>query len=322
MDHQVSNPDTNKNNTNGDSSCHQPHNVQQDSPVPASPEKQTTTDKPDEPLPVKSVQEDPAVEPVDTDKNGSDGDSSCHQPHIVQLDSPVPASPEMQMTSDIPDQALPVKSVQENPAVETVDTNKSSSNGSDSSHHQPQNVQEDSPVSASPEIQILTSDQPDEPLPSLSPLRSEQEDPAVEPAKAKSVHPLIGKKVYIKWLGVKKHFFYAEITDYDPAKGKHKVVYDPHKPSKLYEWIDLKEVLPEDIQWDIINDSCISNKKEQTKPYIIDGDNIPFTDLPDDSLCLPDLPEDQVENFVVSSMKRKLTEEEHPTESKYIYLDN
>lgn len=56
--------------------------------------------------------------------------------------------------------------------------------------------------------------------------------------------------------------------------------------------------MPEDIQWDIINDSCISNKKEQTKPYIIDGDNIPFTDLPDDSLCLPDLPEDQVENFV------------------------
>lgn len=52
----------------------------------------------------------------------------------------------------------------------------------------------------------------------LSSAKSVQ-DPSIEPAKAATLDPLIGKKVSIKWpeLGNDNKFYDAKITDYEPA---------------------------------------------------------------------------------------------------------
>ncbi|KAK7267352.1 hypothetical protein RIF29_20021 [Crotalaria pallida] len=69
------------------------------------------------------------------------------------------------------------------------------------------------------------------------------------PAEAATFDPLIGKKVWTRW-PEDNQFYEAEITDYNPAEGRHALVYDINTASETWEWVDLKEISPEDIQWE------------------------------------------------------------------------
>ncbi|MCI03642.1 emsy amine-terminus (ENT)/plant tudor-like domain protein, partial [Trifolium medium] len=37
------------------------------------------------------------------------------------------------------------------------------------------------------------------------------------------------------------HFYEAVITDYNPAEGRHALVYDINKANETWEWVNLKE---------------------------------------------------------------------------------
>ncbi|XP_027365601.1 protein EMSY-LIKE 3-like isoform X2 [Abrus precatorius] len=69
------------------------------------------------------------------------------------------------------------------------------------------------------------------------------------PAEAASFDPLIGKKVWTRW-PEDNHFYEAVITDYNAAEGRHALVYDINKANETWEWVDLKEISPEDIRWE------------------------------------------------------------------------
>ncbi|TKY53269.1 EMSY 3 [Spatholobus suberectus] len=69
------------------------------------------------------------------------------------------------------------------------------------------------------------------------------------PAEAPAFDPLIGKKVWTRW-PEDNHFYEAVVTDYNPADGRHALVYDINKVNETWEWVDLKEISPEDIRWE------------------------------------------------------------------------
>ncbi|KAJ1423243.1 ENT domain [Sesbania bispinosa] len=69
------------------------------------------------------------------------------------------------------------------------------------------------------------------------------------PAEAATFDPLIGKKVWTRW-PEDNHFYEAVITDYNPTEGRHALVYDINKANETWEWVDLKEISPEDIRWE------------------------------------------------------------------------
>ncbi|KAJ7976014.1 Protein EMSY-LIKE 3 [Quillaja saponaria] len=60
---------------------------------------------------------------------------------------------------------------------------------------------------------------------------------------------LIGKKVWTRW-PADNHFYEAVITDYNSAEGRHALVYNINTANETWEWVDLKEISPEDIQWE------------------------------------------------------------------------
>ncbi|XP_012570471.1 protein EMSY-LIKE 1 [Cicer arietinum] len=68
-------------------------------------------------------------------------------------------------------------------------------------------------------------------------------------AEAAAFDPFIGKKVWTRW-PEDNHFYEAVITDYNPAEGRHALVYDINKANETWEWVDLKEISPEDIRWE------------------------------------------------------------------------
>ncbi|XP_065865611.1 protein EMSY-LIKE 3 isoform X2 [Euphorbia lathyris] len=70
-----------------------------------------------------------------------------------------------------------------------------------------------------------------------------------EPAEATSYDPLIGRKVWTRW-PEDNHFYQAVITDYNPIEGRHALVYDMNTTDETWEWVNLKEISPEDIRWD------------------------------------------------------------------------
>ncbi|GLT44707.1 hypothetical protein SLA2020_185920 [Shorea laevis] len=72
---------------------------------------------------------------------------------------------------------------------------------------------------------------------------------ANEPADAATIHPLVGRKVQTRW-PEDNNFYEAVITDYNHADGWHALVYDINTPNETWEWVDLKEIPPEDIRWD------------------------------------------------------------------------
>ncbi|WOK99961.1 protein EMSY-LIKE 3 isoform X1 [Canna indica] len=59
---------------------------------------------------------------------------------------------------------------------------------------------------------------------------------------------LIGRKVMTRW-PEDNNFYEAVIKDYDPARGTHALVYDIGTNSETWEWVNLKEICPEDIRW-------------------------------------------------------------------------
>ncbi|XP_050228424.1 protein EMSY-LIKE 1-like isoform X2 [Mercurialis annua] len=71
---------------------------------------------------------------------------------------------------------------------------------------------------------------------------------ANDPAEAAAFDQLIGRKVLTRWPD-DNSFYEAEIISYNPSSGKHYLVYDKGAANATFEWVDLKEISPEDIQW-------------------------------------------------------------------------
>ncbi|KAJ3693166.1 hypothetical protein LUZ60_008646 [Juncus effusus] len=61
--------------------------------------------------------------------------------------------------------------------------------------------------------------------------------------------PLIGRKIRMRW-PQDNEFYEAVITNFNPAEGLHEVVYDINTPNETWEWLNLKEISPEDIRWE------------------------------------------------------------------------
>ncbi|CAL5065210.1 unnamed protein product [Urochloa decumbens] len=72
--------------------------------------------------------------------------------------------------------------------------------------------------------------------------------PGAAEAQALNVHPLIGRKVMIRW-PEDNSFYEAVISDYNPDTGLYALVYDMNTANETWEWVDLKEMGPEDIKW-------------------------------------------------------------------------
>ncbi|KAA0043724.1 protein EMSY-LIKE 1-like isoform X2 [Cucumis melo var. makuwa] len=72
---------------------------------------------------------------------------------------------------------------------------------------------------------------------------------ANESAEAPPYDTLIGRKVWTRW-PEDNSFYEAVIKDYDPVKGQHALVYDINTARETWEWVDIKEIPPEDIRWD------------------------------------------------------------------------
>ncbi|XP_022744925.1 protein EMSY-LIKE 1-like isoform X6 [Durio zibethinus] len=73
--------------------------------------------------------------------------------------------------------------------------------------------------------------------------------PANEPAEGATFDPIIGRKVWTRW-PEDNNFYEAVITDYNPSEGRHALVYDINTANETWEWVDLKEISPDDIRWD------------------------------------------------------------------------
>ncbi|RDY01412.1 Protein EMSY-LIKE 3, partial [Mucuna pruriens] len=84
------------------------------------------------------------------------------------------------------------------------------------------------------------------------------------PAEAASYDPWIGRKVWTRW-PADNHFYEAVITDYNAAEGRHALVYDMNSANETWEWVNLKEMSPEDIRWEG-EDPGISHKGGQPGP--------------------------------------------------------
>ncbi|GAB4835157.1 Protein EMSY-LIKE 3, variant 2 [Ancistrocladus abbreviatus] len=79
---------------------------------------------------------------------------------------------------------------------------------------------------------------------------------ANEQADAANYDRLIGRKVWTRW-PEDNNFYEAVITDY--KEGLHALVYDMHTTKEAWEWVNLKEISPEDIRWEG-DDPGISHK--------------------------------------------------------------
>ncbi|KAI9116520.1 hypothetical protein K1719_012687 [Acacia pycnantha] len=69
-----------------------------------------------------------------------------------------------------------------------------------------------------------------------------------EPAEGATYDQLIGRRVRTRWPD-DNNFYEAVITDYNQAEGRHALVYDMGTPNETWEWVNLAEISPQDIQW-------------------------------------------------------------------------
>ncbi|KAI3982312.1 hypothetical protein MKX01_037845 [Papaver californicum] len=60
---------------------------------------------------------------------------------------------------------------------------------------------------------------------------------------------LIGRKVLTRW-PEDNNFYEAVITNYNASEGRHALVYDINSKDETWEWVNLKEISPEDIRWE------------------------------------------------------------------------
>ncbi|CAO2837207.1 unnamed protein product [Amaranthus hypochondriacus] len=70
---------------------------------------------------------------------------------------------------------------------------------------------------------------------------------ANEHDKGQKIDKCIGKRVWTRWPD-DNHFYEAVITDF--KEGRHALVYDMNTPEEAWEWVNLKEISPEDIRWE------------------------------------------------------------------------
>nr|KAJ0220920.1 hypothetical protein LSAT_V11C200087230 [Lactuca sativa] len=63
-----------------------------------------------------------------------------------------------------------------------------------------------------------------------------------------SSDPLIGRKVWTRW-PEDNSFYEAVISDFNPIEGNHALVYDAGTPNEAWEWVNLREISPNDIRW-------------------------------------------------------------------------
>ncbi|XP_076944138.1 protein EMSY-LIKE 3-like [Bidens hawaiensis] len=82
---------------------------------------------------------------------------------------------------------------------------------------------------------------------------------ANEAAETSSFSQLIGRKVRTRWPD-DNNFYEATITDYNPVEGRHALVYDMYTANETWEWVNLAEISPDDIQWVEGDDPGIPNK--------------------------------------------------------------
>lgn len=85
-----------------------------------------------------------------------------------------------------------------------------------------------------------------------------------EPSGAAAYNPLIGKKVWTRW-PEDNSFYEAVITDYNARDGLHALVYDINTKNETWEWVNLKEISPQDIRWEG-DDPGISRRSGQGGP--------------------------------------------------------
>ncbi|XP_042438635.1 protein EMSY-LIKE 3-like [Zingiber officinale] len=71
-------------------------------------------------------------------------------------------------------------------------------------------------------------------------------------AKTALYDPLIGRKVMTRWPD-DNNFYEAVIHDYNSVEGLHALVYDVGTEHETWEWVNLKEIPPEDLRWDCDN---------------------------------------------------------------------
>ncbi|GLT82319.1 hypothetical protein SLE2022_007090 [Rubroshorea leprosula] len=112
-----------------------------------------------------------------------------------------------------------------------------------------------------------TKSQPSAALPGRSqPVNRGSSGPFVTngPAGAATHDQLIGKKVWTRW-PEDNHFYEAVITDYNADEGRHALVYDINTADETWEWVNLKEISPEDIRWES-DDPRISRKGGRPGP--------------------------------------------------------
>ncbi|XP_058203936.1 protein EMSY-LIKE 3-like isoform X2 [Rhododendron vialii] len=69
------------------------------------------------------------------------------------------------------------------------------------------------------------------------------------PAEGAPSDTLIGRKVRTRWPD-DNNFYEALITDYNAVEGRHALVYDIGTANETWEWVNLAEISPEDIQWE------------------------------------------------------------------------
>ncbi|GAV78253.1 ENT domain-containing protein [Cephalotus follicularis] len=82
--------------------------------------------------------------------------------------------------------------------------------------------------------------------------------PANGPTEGATYNTLIGKRVRTKWPD-DNNFYEAVITDYNPVEGRHALVYDIGTVNETWEYVNLTEISPEDIQW-VDDDPGISHR--------------------------------------------------------------
>lgn len=63
-----------------------------------------------------------------------------------------------------------------------------------------------------------------------------------------SSDPLIGRKVWTRW-PEDNNFYEAVISNFNPIEGRHALVYDAGTPNEAWEWVNLREISPNDIRW-------------------------------------------------------------------------
>ncbi|KAG5598920.1 hypothetical protein H5410_030290 [Solanum commersonii] len=107
------------------------------------------------------------------------------------------------------------------------------------------------PPTATAEKQPSTSTANRDPkYPSLGPSgRGQSSNQVSEPAEPVSFDPLIGRKVRTRRPD-DNNFYEAIIADCNAAEGKHVLVYDRGSANETSEWVNLKEIPPEDIRWE------------------------------------------------------------------------